>query len=63
MIDTSQKQNPAKKEYTYINNLADFKSGIDRFYITSDLETIFKTRTKIIQNYLSDHRMIQLGFY
>ena len=63
MIDIWRKQHTAKKEYTYINNLADFKSRIDRFYITSDLETIFKTRTKINQNYLSDHRMIQLGFY
>ena len=58
-----RKQHPAKKEYTYINNLADFKSRIDRFYITSDLETIFKTRTKIVQNYLSDHGMVQLSFY
>ena len=24
---------------------------------------MFKTRTKIVQNYLSDHRMVQLGFY
>ena len=31
MIDISLKQNPTKKEYTYINNLADFKSSIDRF--------------------------------
>ena len=63
MIDIWQKQHPAKKEYTYLNNLADFRSRIDRFYITSELETIFKTRTKIVQNYLSDHRMVQLGFY
>ena len=31
MIDISLKQNPTKKEYNYINNLADFKSSIDRF--------------------------------
>ena len=30
MIDIWQKQQPTKKEYTYINNLADFKSRIDR---------------------------------
>ena len=63
MTDIWRKQHSAEKEYTYINNLADFKSRIDRFYITSDLEPMFKTRTKIIQNYLSDHRIVQLGFY
>ena len=31
MMDISLKQNPTKKEYNYINNLADFKSSIDRF--------------------------------
>ena len=48
MIDIWRKQHPVKKEYTYINNLADFKSRIDRFYVILDLETIFKTRTGIV---------------
>ena len=43
-----------------INNLADFKSRIDRFYLTSELENNYKIKTQIIQNYLSDHWMITL---
>ena len=39
MIDIWQKQNPKKKEYTYFNGLADFKPRIDRFYLTSNVET------------------------
>ena len=46
MTDTWHKQNPQKKEYTYVNNLADFKSIIDRFYLTSDLENNYKIKTK-----------------
>ena len=34
MIDIWWKQNPNKKEYTYFNDLADFKSRIDGFYLT-----------------------------
>ena len=63
MTDIWRKQNPQKKEYTYFNNLADFKSRIDRFYLTSELENNYKIKTQIIQNYLSDHRMITLNFY
>ena len=63
MIDIWRKQNPQKKEYTYFNNLADLKSRIDRFYLTSELENNCKIKTQIIQNYLSDHRMITLNFY
>ena len=62
MTDIWHKQNPQKKEYTYVNNLADFKSRIDRFYLTSELENNYKIKTQIIQNYLSDHRMITLNF-
>ena len=43
-----------------INNLADFKSRIDRFYLTSELENNYKIKTQIIQNYLSDYWMITL---
>ena len=57
-----RKQNPQKKEYTYLNNLADFKSRIDRFYSTTELENNYKIKMQIIQNYLSDHRMITLNF-
>ena len=45
MIDIWQKQQSKKKQYTYVNKLADFKSRIDRFYLTSDLEINFKLRT------------------
>ena len=62
MTDIWHMHNPQKKEYTYLNNLADFKSRIDRFYLTSELENNFKIKTHIIQNYLSDHRMITLTF-
>ena len=63
MIDIWRKQNPNKREYTYFNDLADFKSRIDRFYLTSDIEANFKIRTQIIQNYLSDHRMISISIH
>ena len=56
MIDIWQKYNPPRKEHTYCNNLAYFKSRID-FH----LENNFKIKT--IQNYLSDHQMIALTFY
>ena len=61
MIDIWRKQNQKKRQYTHFNDLADFKSRIDRFYLTSDIETNFKIRTQIIQNYLSDHRMISVS--
>ena len=58
------KTKPKKKtEYTYFNDLADFKPRIDRFYLTSDIENNYKIRTQIIQNYLSDHRMITLNIH
>ena len=62
LTDIWRKQNLQKKEYTYVNNLADFKSRIDRFYLTSELENNYKIKTQIIQNYLSDHRMVTLNF-
>ena len=46
MKDIWHKQNPQKKEYTYVNNLADFKSRIDRFYLSFDLENNYKIKTK-----------------
>ena len=54
-------KNPNKREYTYFNDLAEFKSRIDRFYVSSDIETNFKIKAQIIQNYLSDHRMISIS--
>ena len=56
-----QEKSPNKRQYTYINNLAEFKSQIDRFYLSADIETNFKIRTQITQNYLSDHRMISIS--
>ena len=61
MIDIWREKNPNKREYTYINNLAEFKSRIDRFYLSADIETNFKIRTQITQNYLSDHKMISIN--
>ena len=54
---------PKKKEYTYANNLAAFKSRIDRFYLTSDLEINYKKRTQIRQNYPPDDGMITLNVH
>ena len=63
LIDTWRKQNLQKREYTYFNNLADFKSRIDRFYLTTNIETKYKIRAQIVQNYLSDHQMITLSIH
>ena len=63
MIDIWWKQNPKKTEYTYFNDLGDFKCRIDRFCLTSDIETNYKIRTQIIQNYLSDRQMITLNIH
>ena len=49
------------REYTYFNDLAEFKSRIDRFYLSSNIEINVKIRTQITQNYLSDHRMISIS--
>ena len=38
MIDIWREKKPIKREYTYFNNLAEFKSTIDRFYLSSDIE-------------------------
>ena len=63
MIDIWQKQNPKKKEYTYFNGFADFKRRIDRFYLTSNIETYQNITTNIIQNYLSDHQIITINIH
>ena len=49
------------REYTYFNDLAEFKSRIDRFYLSSNIEINVKIRAQITQNYLSDHRMISIS--
>ena len=54
---------PNKREYTYFDDLAEFKSRIDRFYVSSDIETNFKIKAQIIQNYLSHHRMISISIH
>ena len=61
MIDIWWEKNPNKRESTYFNNLAEFKSRIDRFYLSSDIEINFKIMALITQNYLSDHRMISIS--
>ena len=57
------KTKPQKREYTYFNNLADFKSRVDRFYLTTNIETNYKIRAQIVQNYLSDHWIIPLSIH
>ena len=52
---------PNKREYIYFNDLAEFKSRIDRFYLSSDIEINFKIRPQVTQNYLSDHRIISIS--
>ena len=47
----------------YFKDLANFKSRIDRFYLTTNIETNYKRKTQIIQNYPSDHRMIKLSIH
>ena len=54
-------KNLNKREYIYFNDLAEFKSRIDRFYLSSDIEINFKIRPQVTQNYLSDHRMISIS--
>ena len=54
-MKTPQQQQDTEKKVT------NFKSRIDRFCLTSKVETNYKIRTQIIQNYLSDHRMITLN--
>ena len=49
------------REYTYFNDLAEFKSRIDRFYLSSNIEINVKIRAQITQNYLFDHRMISIS--
>ena len=49
------------REYTYFNDLAEFKSRIDRFYLSSNIEINVKIRAQITQNHLSDHRMISIS--
>ena len=61
MIDIWWEKNPNKREYTYFNDLAEFKSRIDRFYLSSGIEINFKIRAPLTQNYLSDHRMISIS--
>ena len=36
MIDICWEKNLNKREYTYFNHLSEFKSKIDRFYLSSD---------------------------
>ena len=54
-------KNPNKRESTYFNDLAEFISRIDRFYLSSGIEINFKIMAPITQNYLSDHRMISIS--
>ena len=54
-------KNSNKRESTYFNDLAEFISRIDRFYLSSGIEINFKIMAPITQNYLSDHRMISIS--
>ena len=63
MTDIWREQNPKAKEYTYFNHLPNFKSRIDRFYLTANIEINYNIKAQVIQNYLSDHRMIKISFH
>ena len=60
LIDIWRTQHNFQTKFTYENNIFDFKSRIDRFYICSDAKKNFSICSDIIPNHISDHRMICL---
>ena len=55
-------QHAFQTKFTYENNVLDFKSRIDRFYIWRDAKKNFSIRSDIIPNNISDHSMICLSW-
>ena len=60
LIDIWGTQHNFQTKFTYENNILDFKSRIDRFYIWRDAKKNFSIRSDILPNNISDHRMICL---
>ena len=61
LIDIWRTQNKFKTQFTYENDLLDFKSRIDRFYIWNHARKNFSIQPDIVPNTLSDHHMISLS--
>ena len=61
LIDIWRIQHTFQTKFTYENNVLDFKSRIDRFYIWRDAKKKFSIRSDIIPNNISDHSMICLS--
>ena len=61
LIDIWRTQNSFQTKFAYENNILDFKSRIDGFYIWSNAKKNFSIRSDIIPNNISDHHMICLS--
>ena len=61
LVDIWRAQNSFKTKFTYENDILDFKSRIDRFYIWNQEEKNFNICSDIIPNNVSDHHMISLS--
>ena len=61
LIDIWRTQNSFQTKFTYENNILDFKSRIDRFYIWSNVKKSFSIRSDITPNNILDHHMICLS--
>ena len=61
LIDIWRTQNKFKTQFTYENDILDFKSRINCFYIWNHARKNFNIRSDIVTNMLSDHHMISLS--
>ena len=61
LIDIWRTQNKFKMQFTYENNLLDFKSRIDRIYLWKHPGKIFSTLSDILPNTLSEHHLTCLS--
>ena len=61
LIDIWRTQNKFKMQFTYKNDILDFKSRINHFYNWIHAQTNFSIRSDIVPNTLSDHHMISLS--
>ena len=61
LIDIWRTQNKFKMQFTYKNDILDFKSRIDHFYNGNHARTNCSIRSDIVPNTLSDHHMISLS--
>ena len=61
LIDIWRTQNKFKTQFTYKNDILDFKSRKDRFYIWNHTRKNFSIWSDIVPNTLSDHHMISFS--